>query len=127
MLSGRIVVGEKIFDGEWPAVEYFDIVLSTATPAREWHYEGTPEESDDDEDINLESESDNDSVHSSGSSNSKLGDYYYPKREAGAAGVIPCRGFRTRLAPRFNAFLLAVGRAVKRMPSVKRLSVMTKE
>lgn len=48
-LSGPIVVGERIFDGEWPVVEYFDIVLSTATPASEWHCEGTPEESHDDD------------------------------------------------------------------------------
>jgi hypothetical protein len=80
MLSGRIVVGE------WPAVEYFDIVLSTATPAGERHYEGTPEESDDDEDTDLESESDNDSVHSSGSSNSKLGTITTPSVRLGLQG-----------------------------------------
>ncbi|KAF8252100.1 hypothetical protein K440DRAFT_658340 [Wilcoxina mikolae CBS 423.85] len=124
-LSGPMVISEKIFDAEWPALMYFDIALSTATSNGEWYYEGNSEEWDNDGDYDLESDDENDSVHSSDSYHSEVADSYLPNREAWAEGDIPSRTYRTRLAPRFNTFLLAMGTAVNRMPKVKRLSVET--
>jgi len=122
------VIGEVIFDGDWPVVEDFDIVLNMTTPTGEWYYEGIPEGSDDMEgDDDDYFASDNDSVHSSDSDNLEVADTYHEDREARASGEEPVRLFRNHLAPRFDTFLLAMGRAAKRMPRLKRLSLQMRQ